>query len=270
VLRWPVDCERAGAVTVGPPAELPCTSQAAQARVRGDGRVLAGIRPGGSVLVADLTGRKEDVLLAGYPNLATVSFHPEKPWLATGNWHAHHVKVWDTDTGKVVWETRREDSASVEFSPDGRWLVTSTGNDFVFREPGTWRRSHRTARDRAGDMPGLMAFTRDGRLMAGALSRFVVALIDPADGGVLATLETPGLDHLSGLAFSPDARYLVATYESDLLRIWDLHAIGAGLARSKLDRGWPLPTAAPEPLSPLAVRVRLNELTPVAGKPPAR
>src|SRR3982751_4866780 len=48
------------------------------------------------------------------------------------------TKVWDVRTGSCQ-QDLPVDSAHLEFSPDGRWVVTGTSGGFRFWEVGPWR-----------------------------------------------------------------------------------------------------------------------------------
>jgi serine/threonine protein kinase/WD40 repeat protein len=57
-----------------------------------------------------------------------VGYCPEGKLLATGDWQTDLIQVWDARTGKRVLEIKngREGTMSVQFSPDGRYLFTSS------------------------------------------------------------------------------------------------------------------------------------------------
>ena len=88
-----------------------------------------------------------------------------------------------------------------------------------------------------------MGFSRDGKMLAIAYSRYVVRLIDPASGRQLATLESPDPRHVSWLGFSPDGSRLAAASETNVIQLWDLRRIREQLAAMKLD--WNLPPYPP-------------------------
>src|SRR5262249_36518319 len=68
-----------------------------------------------------------------------------------------------------------------------------------------------------------------------------VLLFNVADQAPIGRLETPGLDKLGGLAFSPDGKFLAAAYRSNEdshLRLWDCASRAVKEIRS--DLGIPL------------------------------
>ena len=69
-------------------------------------------------------------------------------------WQGTGVKIWDARTGKLERSLAVDDSADVGFSPDGRYLVTSSGREFCFWDVGTWNKALSYPRTNAGAMPG--------------------------------------------------------------------------------------------------------------------
>ena len=85
--------------------------------------------------------------------------------------------------------------------PGRRWLVTGTSSEYRFWEVGSWQPGHRIPTNYEGGVPGNVAFSRDGTLMAIRHSSAVLHLIDPASGRRLAALESPDTE--------PDRRLLL-------------------------------------------------------------
>jgi WD40 repeat protein len=262
VQRWPIapDEMTEGGLRIGPPELLPVPTGSAieSASMTPDGRKLV-VRAGfNRALVMDLDKLGESIVLEGHANLFSVAISPDGKWAATGSWHGSGVKVWDLESRKVVQDLPAVGSATVGFSPDGRWLVTSTGEKYRIYEVPTWKLAHPIARDRAGDMPGPILFTRDGKTLAIGHSRYVMQLLDPESGKPFATLEPLTLQHLGPGCFSPDGSLLVPSVEAQGIRVWDLGMIRRQLAAMKLDWQPPLelpPADRPESVEALKMRV---------------
>jgi tetratricopeptide (TPR) repeat protein len=111
-----------------------------------------------------------------------------------------------------------------------------------------------------GDLPGPLAFSPDGKVLAVVLTGLTIQLLDPATAGVLATLEPPEPDrNLPGtLRFSADGSQLaVCTNELRLLHVWDLRLIRLELARLGLD--WDAPPYPPaEPAAPRTLEIKVD------------
>ena len=118
--------------------------------------------------------------------------------------------------------------------------MTGTGIEYCFFKVGSWQLHHRNVRDRAGNRPGHIAFTRDGRLAAIAHSRSLVELIDPQTGRQVAMLEPPNPGTLGWLHLTSDGSHLAAV-ANNTVQLWDLRSIREQLATIGLD--WDLPSS---------------------------
>jgi hypothetical protein len=167
------------------------------------------------------------------------------------------VKVWDAQSGACVCDLAVGGDATVAFGGDGRWLGTGTGREFCMWRVGTWERGRVVARDNAGTIPGALAFSPDGRVLAVARTSLLVQLLDPDTGAEMASLAVPAPQRLFSLRFSADGGQLVAGRDNQECHVWDLRAVGRHLAEMGLDRGWPSFRPA-EPPSPRPLRVTVD------------
>src|SRR4029077_19470295 len=144
----------------------------------------------------------------------------------------------DVRTGQDL--ESNSNSLFVAFSPNGKWLVTSSGEEYHFWEVGSWKGPvHRIRKDYPVHLISPVAFAPDGKMLAITRSPREVELLDPASGWAeIATLQAPDPKMLTWLRFSPDASKLVATSD-DVIQLWDLRLIRERLVPMKLD--WNLP-----------------------------
>lgn len=168
----------------------------------------------------------------GIGNTAAIS--PDGKWLATTQWKDGGTKVWDAGRREVVRELG-EQGGYVTFSPDGRWLVVGSGASYDFYETGSWRQHHVIRRDSAGAGLGQVAFSRDGRLLALALSRRIVQLVEADSGREIVLLAPPSPQSVGWLAFSPDDQNLMAATDQAEIQVWDLRALRRELAALNLN-----------------------------------
>ena len=85
-----------------------------------------------------------------------------------------------------------------------------------------------------------MAFSPNSEVLAVALARDTVRLLDASSGRELATLAAPEANDIYDLTFSRDGSQLAEMYRSGPVHVWDLRLIRTELAAMKLDWGLPL------------------------------
>jgi serine/threonine protein kinase/WD40 repeat protein len=242
LLRWPIARSASEDLKIGPPEMLGPLAGLPTGRVRldRDGRTLAVVIDGevGRVVVLDLEGRGPLVNLAGHPNLERVDLSPDGRWVATGTWQGRGVRVWDARRDSLAREIDVKTSADVLFGPEGRSLVTASGDEYGIWDLSTWNQLVQIPRRQAAGVPGQAAFSPAGEVLAIARTRSLVQLVDVRSGRELATLEAHDPRNVSALRFSPDGRLLVVALDINGIRIWDLGAIRQGL--ESIGLRWPL------------------------------
>jgi WD40 repeat protein len=264
VLRWPVRAEpEAGRLRVGPPESLYRTPIADAPGCGAAGGVLAiprfrvGEKTGALVLHLPENRR---VLLGPREDVRRCAVSPDGRWVATGNhWNTEGAgaTVWDTDHGQPARDFPAGGLCQVGFSPDCRWLLT-TGGRYQMWKVATWEEGPPLPQpENTG--PAGFAFAPDGRTLALVGASSQVWLVDADSGAEIARLTVPEQTRVAPQCFSPDGSQLVALgHESNLLYIWDLRALRAGLKELELD--WDQPDyapavqAAPAPLEVTVVR----------------
>jgi WD40 repeat protein len=124
------------------------------------------------------------------------------------------------------------------FSPDGRWLATST-TEYQLWEVGTWQ-------PKGPPVPGLevaewnfTAFSPDGRVMARTMEGYNIQLLETSTEKPLTTLEAQVSSGVSTFQFSPDGSHLAAQQRDRQVQLWDLRLIRQELAELHLD--WDMP-----------------------------
>ena len=186
LLKWPVRRSTTGVLRIGPAAPIgPRPGEPARAlSLSRDGRTLAAVMDDerGRPLVIDLAGERPPVDLIDHPGLDRVAVSPDGRLVATGTWKGMGVKVWNARLGKLVADLPVSGSASVLFSPDGRWLLTGSAVEYALWDVARWTVTRRLPRDQAGGLPGEAAFRDDGRMLAVARTRSLLQLIDPESG----------------------------------------------------------------------------------------
>ncbi len=236
---WPiVKGYDSDAIELGSPTSLngPARNYSDRACFSLSGQLLAAVTAPAQATLFNVENPAKTVVCGEHPGVAFVAISPDENWLATGTFRgAGGVRVWNARNGAPVKGLLPDSEMTrVLFSPNGNWLVASTHRAYHFIQVGTWQETHRIPRERPGFF-GPLAFSPDSRTVAVAVSRYVVALFDPATSQRLATLESPDPVHLSWLSFSPDGTHLAAASENQTIQIWDLRAIRRQLRELRLD-----------------------------------
>ncbi len=215
------------------------------------GRTLVFHRDSGRVL---RLGTQEDV--------RSCSVSPDGRWIATGSHTLRKgagAKVWDAKDGRHIKDLPVGKCCDVQFSPDGKWLLTTSGGPRLWAV-GTWEEGPKLGGTLFNSWA---AFSHDGKLLALGEEAFgVVRLVVPDTGTEIARLTAPEQSRLTPCCFTPDGSQLITVgVETSALHIFDLRAIRAGLA--ELDLDWdapPLPAADASPATPLSIRFELGDI----------
>ncbi|MFO0841547.1 MAG: tetratricopeptide repeat protein [Gemmataceae bacterium] len=225
-------------------------------RLAVDGRTLMGVRTDRQAILIDLDDPGRQVRLDGHPNVQMAALSPDRRWAATGTWKGSGIKVWHARDGKFHRDLPIKGGAYPFFSPDGRWLATGADRDYTLWEVDTWGPRHVIPKVDENELPGVVAFSADGALMAVRHSLHRIKLIDPGAGRELATLEPPFSSPIEAMYLSPGGTRLVAVSRTGFAAVWDLRLVRRQLADRGLD--WGLPPYPPEKATgaaPLRVEV---------------
>jgi serine/threonine protein kinase/WD40 repeat protein len=263
VWRWPVadDVNAADGPTlrIGPPKRIPVAGRTCHAASSADSGVLAvSLFDGAIVLRADRPDAP--IRLGPQDDVRCIAVSPNGRWIATGSHGGRQcIKVWDAENGNCVREFPQTEGSAVEFSPDGGWLIKSSGHIQTW-EVETWRSGVKLAKRGDG-----VVFSPDGKLIAiGAYDDEGVRIVDFSSGRELAFLPDPQRHSANAMRFAgPDgAKLVVIAGDHHALHVWDLPEIAKGLAEIGLK--WDLPEFPPKPDGNLAaLKVIVDTGSPV-------
>jgi WD40 repeat protein/tetratricopeptide (TPR) repeat protein len=230
LLFWPVrSIATADSPAIGPPGKiaLPDLNFANPFAVSRDGKTLATLQSAdGTGRIIALDDPKRAVWLEDASQQSDIAIHPQSVWVAGGGKPQQAGRIWDAASGRIVAEL--EENCSVQFSPDGRWLVTGTRGEYRFRNVPSWQVVHAVPRQYT-DLPGPVAFADDGSVVAIAKSPAEIALLDPVTAEEFAVLRMPALGMITGLGVGCNGTRLAATSRDGVVLVWRLGAIGRQL-----------------------------------------
>jgi WD40 repeat protein len=222
--QWPLESSGTFATNLTPQ----------RAGVSQDGRVV-GVALQGHCYIFDMGAGALRAVSGAQSLMKFVAVSPDGGLVATGGWNNTNVKIWNAADGRLERELPTGHSPNVAFSPEGQWLVTGTGAEYIFWRTADWRQDHRMARPENEGLPGPMCFSSDGKILALAYNRSTVRLISPETGATLAEIDPVPERQLIALAFSADATELAITRTAAPPQIWHLSRIRRRLAEMKLD-----------------------------------
>jgi WD40 repeat protein/tRNA A-37 threonylcarbamoyl transferase component Bud32 len=196
-----------------------------------DGRRLASATSDGRVKVWDVQTGEEALTLQGHTSAVNgVAFSPDGRRLASassgdldskGRSIPGEVKVWDALTGQEERTLQGHTGAvtSVAFSPDGRRLASTSGDQTVkVWDALTFQLTH-TLKGHTGAVDGV-AFSPDGGRLATASYDGTVTVWDVLTGQEALTLKGHTRP-VTSVAFSPDGRRLASASWDWTVKVWN-------------------------------------------------
>ncbi|MEJ2146763.1 MAG: serine/threonine-protein kinase [Acidobacteriota bacterium] len=209
------------------------------------GEAMVSLHQGDRVYLHLDPGRSNPVPLAGFPGMAHPSLTLGGTLVAAGNWRGDRTVIWNGRNGQILRTLLPgKPAVGVAFSPDGRWLVTGSSEEYRLWDTSSWTNQMRIHRpSRFSHLPGLMAFSDDGRLLAVVIDNRTIGLYDPQRKRPVLALQLPDPQAFSALRFSGDGRCLGASTTARRIHVWDIKAILEALHPLGLDFGlaeqWP-------------------------------
>ena len=253
-LKKPVTGDpQSGSRRYGPPQRIFGTTNGDQVGSSADMRVVA-IPDFSRGTILFHRDSKRQLPLGPQEDVRYCAVSPDGRWVATATWGLHEgagVKVWDAGTGKHVKDLPVGGHGNVLFSPDGKWLLTTSRGCRLWAV-GTWEEGPSPAKSL---LKSTAAFSGDGKLLAMGDAPGVVRLVITDTGAEIARLTAPEQGRLHPCCFASEGAQLIAINDETMaLHVFDLRAIRAGLAELDLDWGAPpLPAGPAPPVTPLSI-----------------
>jgi WD40 repeat protein len=233
-LTWPAH-EEAGAPQIAAPQMLlhSSGSEFQRGSLTPDGETVA-VAGGRTSVGLRLKESASSFKLAQTFGQSMVTASPDHQWIVTATHNGPGVSLWDA-RGQFVRLLIAKDNCAIAFSPDGHTLVSSSSREYCFWSTRDWQVRHRVKLDLGAAVPGPIAFSADGRLLALAANRQDIQLLNPETGSEFATLRAPDSRLLHQVVFSGDGSHLAAMIDGRAIQLWDLRALRKELAAMALD-----------------------------------
>lgn len=209
------------------------------------GEALVSLHQGNKAYLHLEQGRSAPVPLAGFPGMAHPSLTLGGTLVAAGNWRGDRTVIWNGRSGQVLKTLLPgQPAVGVTFSPDGRWLVTGSSEEYRLWDTESWTSLMRIHRPpRFSHLPGLMVFNAESKLLAVVIDNRTIGVFDPVKRRAVLELQLPDPQAFSAIRFSGDGSRLGASTTAHRIHVWDIKAILEELHPLGLDFGlaarWP-------------------------------
>lgn len=131
-------------------------------------------------------------------------------------------QVYDTGSGRATWTQPNQLPAEPIFSTDGLWLVLGTKEACTFYDRVQFQPARVINRREILNVPGAMAFSRDGHWFAYQDTLAEIAIVHTATRKGVLRLELSSPWPLTGLQFSPSKKQLIALSTQQISTLWNL------------------------------------------------
>jgi WD40 repeat protein len=166
-----------------------------------------------------------------------IGYHMTKDgrWGLTSHFIDPDITVWDPDTGQRVKGLGLSGPVFFELTPDGRWILASTRDEYQLVEIGSWRFGARWQAQFGQQHYRCCAFAPDSSLVATAEPNGRVDVRSLPEGTELIHLPSPKTTQIRAMQFSAKASRLFVLTGTGAIQEWNLSLLRQQLADLGLD-----------------------------------
>ncbi len=244
LVRWPIsgaasdsskDSEAPGPTySFGPPEKIIDADSNVDFAVSSDGRQIVVPTADGVFVVRDGASNNPQ-FLGPHPDVRSMSFSADGKCLVTGGWSSGTARIWSLTSGELLKTLNEPTCCMVEFSPDGRFLVTNSNRVCIWSVED-WELLSTVAVQGSSPTGVLVCFSPDSRLLAVSDATARIHLVNPTTGKIITTLTNPHEAITNRMAFSRKSDRLAVSFDGSV-HVWDLVALHDRLVDVEL--GWP-------------------------------
>ncbi len=147
---------------------------------------------------------------------------PDGNWAAMAAFKGIGWQVWNTASGKQV--AGGSDSATIRFSPDGRWLAVAGQVTNDVWEVGPWKLRHQWKRIDLDAHFGQAAWSADSSKLAILSGRQGIIVVSASDWSTRETFHFPDAGHITAMAFHPAGKQLAIAATNGLVRVFPVRS----------------------------------------------
>jgi WD40 repeat protein len=142
----------------------------------------------------------------------TLAFSPDASRLAVTGYLQNDIELWDVASLHLDRVLYTENDCFPAFSPDGRHLAAADRKCIRVWDAETGAVVWEVPRHLTGGVRGCVAWSPNSRILAAATTYYDIALLDAATGRQIVTLSHPVHESIGSLAFDPSGNYLLSGY----------------------------------------------------------
>ncbi len=207
-----------------------------------DGRYVVSVSGDNTARVWEVSTGKEISRMAHDGGVDSIAFSPDGRYVVSGGCDQldsdnrctqGSARVWEATTGQEIARMTYDDNvSSVAFSPDGKYVVSGSGDNTVrVWEASTGKEISRMTHDGGVDS---IAFSPDGRYVVSGSGDNTARVWEASTGKEISRMTHD--DAVSSVAFSPDGKYVVSGSWDNTARVWEA-STGKEISRMTHDVG---------------------------------